>query len=209
MYGQWHPFGSILCILDSLLEPLSSVPGIVVVYFAVGTVLVEWNPDSEPSVVGDCIVVCTDPSCNQLEDCFGRKIKRRTDMILEMLKGKIHRATVKQADLNYVGSITIDRDLMDAAGIIEYEKVQIADVDNGNRFETYVIAGERGSGLICLNGATARCASTGDKVIIMCYCQLDAQEAVTHQPKVVFVDEDNHITKTARYEKHGRISADE
>ncbi|MDD5953537.1 MAG: aspartate 1-decarboxylase [Oscillospiraceae bacterium] len=127
-------------------------------------------------------------------------------MILEMLKGKIHRATVKQADLNYVGSITIDRDLMDAANILEYEKVQIADIDNGNRFETYVIAGERGSGLICLNGATARCACPGDKIIIMCYCQLDAQEAKDHHPFVVFVDEDNRITQTARYEQHGRIA---
>lgn len=130
-------------------------------------------------------------------------------MTLEMLKAKIHRATVMQADLNYVGSITIDRDLMDASGILEYEKVQIADIDNGNRFETYVIAGEPGSGLICLNGATARCASPGDKIIIMCYCQIDAEEAPTHHPKVVFVDEENKITQVARYEKHGRLGADE
>lgn len=130
-------------------------------------------------------------------------------MILEMLKGKIHRATVKQADLNYVGSITIDRDLMDAAGILEYEKVQIADIDNGNRFETYVIAGDRGSGMICLNGATARCAAPGDKIIIMCYCQIDASEASEHQPKVVFVDEENRIQQVAYYEKHGRISAED
>ena len=88
-------------------------------------------------------------------------------MTLEMLKSKIHRATVTQAELNYVGSITIDESLMEAAGIIEYEKVQIADVDNGARFETYVIAGETGSGIICLNGAAARMVSTGDKVIIM------------------------------------------
>ena len=90
-------------------------------------------------------------------------------MQIEMLKSKIHRATVKQAELDYVGSITIDEDLLDAAGILEYEKVQIADVDNGNRFETYAIAGERGSGMICLNGAAAHCVSLGDKVIIMCY----------------------------------------
>ena len=88
-------------------------------------------------------------------------------MTLEMLKSKIHRATVTQAELNYVGSITIDESLMEDAGIIEYEKVQIADVDNGARFETYVIAGETGSGIICLNGAAARMVSTGDKVIIM------------------------------------------
>ena len=95
-------------------------------------------------------------------------------MILNMLKGKIHRATVVQAELDYVGSITVDQDLLDAAGILEYEKVQIGDVDNGSRFETYTISGERGSGMICLNGAAARCVSTGDKVIIMCYAQLSA-----------------------------------
>ena len=93
-------------------------------------------------------------------------------MTLQMLKGKIHRATVIQAALDYVGSITIDEDLLDAAGILEYEKVQIVDVNNGARFETYTIAGERGSGMICLNGAAARCASVKDKVIIMSYDQL-------------------------------------
>ena len=127
-------------------------------------------------------------------------------MILEMLKGKIHRATVVQAELDYVGSITVDEDLLDAAGILEYEKVQVVDVNNGNRFETYTIAGERGSGMICLNGAAARCVSAGDKVIIMCYCAIDAKEAETHQPKVVFVDDNNKISKVTRYEKHGRIS---
>ena len=86
-------------------------------------------------------------------------------MTVQMLKGKIHRATVKQAELNYVGSITVDADLLDAAGIYEYEKVAIVDIENGNRFETYTIAGERGSGMICLNGAAARCVSVGDKVI--------------------------------------------
>ena len=114
-------------------------------------------------------------------------------MMLNMLKGKIHRATVVQAELDYVGSITVDQDLLDAAGILEYEKVQIVDVNNGSRFETYTISGERGSGMICLNGAAARCVSTGDKVIIMCYAQLSAEEAKTHKPQVVFVDEDNRI----------------
>ena len=90
-----------------------------------------------------------------------------------MLKGKIHRATVVQAELNYVGSITIDEDLLDASGIYEYEKVQIVDIDNGARFETYTIAGERGSGMICLNGAAARCVQPGDKIIIMSYCDID------------------------------------
>lgn len=124
-------------------------------------------------------------------------------MTLEMLKSKIHRATVTQAELNYVGSITIDESLMEAARIIEYEKVQIADVDNGARFETYVIAGEAGSGIICLNGAAARMVSTGDKVIIMSYAQMQPQEVKENPPKVVFVDENNQITSVTRYEKHG------
>ena len=91
-------------------------------------------------------------------------------MELTMLKGKIHRATVTQAELDYVGSITIDTALLKASGILEYEKVQIVDVNNGQRFETYTIAGEENSGVICLNGAAARCVQKGDKVIIMAYC---------------------------------------
>ena len=126
-------------------------------------------------------------------------------MMLNMLKGKIHRATVKQAELDYIGSITIDSDLMDAAGIIEYEKVQVADVNNGNRLETYVIAGEPGSGMICLNGAAAQYVEVGDKVIIMCYAQVEAEEAKGFQPHVVFVDDDNRITRLSRYERHGRL----
>lgn len=125
-----------------------------------------------------------------------------------MLKGKIHRATVTQADLNYVGSITIDEDLMDASKIVEYEKVQIADVNNGERFETYVIAGPRGSGVICLNGATARCAAVGDKVIIMSYMQIDIAEAKSAQPYVVLVSDENKIEKQVRYEKHGLLTED-
>ena len=127
-------------------------------------------------------------------------------MVCEMLKGKIHRATVIQAELDYVGSITVDEDLLDAAGIYEYEKVQIVDINNGSRFETYTIAGERGSGMICLNGAAARCVSTGDKIIIMAYCQMEQSEIAAHQPKVVFVDDNNHVSKVTRYEKHGRIT---
>lgn len=126
-------------------------------------------------------------------------------MTLEMLKSKIHRATVTQAKLNYVGSITIDESLMEAAGILEYEKVQIADVDNGARFETYVIAGEAGSGIICLNGAAARMVSAGDKVIIMSYAQMQPEEIQENPPKVVFVDEKNQITSVTRYEKHGEL----
>ena len=126
-------------------------------------------------------------------------------MRLNMLKGKIHRATVKQAALDYVGSITIDVDLLEASGIIEYEKVQIVDVNNGARFETYAIAGERGSGMICLNGAAAHCVSLGDKVIIMCYAQMTPEEVKDNKPKVVFVDDDNKITRLTNYEKHGRL----
>ena len=105
-------------------------------------------------------------------------------MTLQMLKGKIHRATVIQAALDYVGSITIDEDLLDAAGILEYEKVQIVDVNNGARFETYTIAGERGSGMICLNGAAARCASVKDKVIIMSYADMTPEEAKAYLHEV-------------------------
>ena len=127
-------------------------------------------------------------------------------MRLNMLKGKIHRATVKQAALDYVGSITIDVDLLEASGIIEYEKVQIVDVDNGARFETYAIAGERGSGMICLNGAAARCVQPNDKIIIMCYCDMDEEEAKAHKPKVVFVDDENKLSRITNYEKHGQLS---
>lgn len=127
-------------------------------------------------------------------------------MKLTMLKGKIHRAVVKQAELNYVGSITIDPKLMEAAGILEYEQVQIVDVENGNRFETYTIDGEPGSGMICLNGAAARQVQVGDHVIIMAYCQMDAKETADHKPKVVFVDEENHISRVSNYEKHGQLS---
>lgn len=127
-------------------------------------------------------------------------------MQLHMLKGKIHRATVKQAALDYVGSITVDEDLMEAAGIIEYEKVQIVDVENGARFETYVIAGERGSGQICLNGAAARMVQVGDKVIIMCYAMMSPEEVKNNPPRVVFVDENNAIERVTRYEKHGLLA---
>ena len=126
-------------------------------------------------------------------------------MQIEMLKAKIHRATVTQAELNYVGSITVDIDLLETAGILEYEKVQIVDINNGSRFETYTIAGERGSGEICLNGAAARCVSTGDKIIIMAYCTLTSEEAKAHTPRVVFVDENNHTAQITNYEKHGEI----
>lgn len=127
-------------------------------------------------------------------------------MNITMLKSKIHRATVTEAALNYVGSITIDEELMKGAGIYEYEKVQIADVDNGSRFETYVIAGEAGSGVICLNGAAARCVSVGDKIIIMSYAAMDPSEIEDNPPKVVFVDDDNRIIRVTNYEKHGELA---
>ncbi len=126
-------------------------------------------------------------------------------MMLNMLKGKIHRATIRQAELDYVGSITVDQDLLDAANILEYETVQVVDINNGARLETYTIAGERGSGMICLNGAAARLVQPGDKCIIMCYCQMDPEEAQTHQPYVVFVNDDNEINEVMRYEHHGEI----
>ncbi|TDT68611.1 L-aspartate 1-decarboxylase [Hypnocyclicus thermotrophus] len=126
-------------------------------------------------------------------------------MILSMLKAKIHRATVTQAELDYVGSITIDVELLEQSGINEYEKVHIVDINNGERFETYTIAGERGSGVICLNGAAARMVQKNDKIIIMAYCQLDSEEVENHKPKVIFVDDNNKITKISNYEKHGRL----
>ena len=126
-------------------------------------------------------------------------------MYITLLKSKIHRATVTQSDLDYVGSITIDKALMDAAGLLEYEKVQIADIDNGNRFETYIIAGEENSGCICLNGAAAKCVEVGDKVIIMAYAQMQIDEIKSHQPKVVFVNDSNEIIEIANHETHGEI----
>ena len=123
-----------------------------------------------------------------------------------MLKGKIHRAVVTQAELNYVGSITVDTRLLEAAGILEYEMVQIVDVENGNRFETYTIAGEAGSGMICLNGAAARQVQIGDHIIIMAYADMTPEEAGAHKPYVVFTDEKNQIAKLSRYEKHGELS---
>ncbi|MBQ4057962.1 MAG: aspartate 1-decarboxylase [Lachnospiraceae bacterium] len=127
-------------------------------------------------------------------------------MLVNMLKGKIHRATVKQAELHYVGSITVDPVLMEAAGILEYEYVQIVDVENGNRFETYTIAGEPDSGMICLNGAAARQVSVGDHIIIMAYAQMTPEEAKEHKPHVVFVDDENKIREVSRYEKYGVLS---
>ena len=127
-------------------------------------------------------------------------------MEITLLKAKIHRAVVKQADIDYVGSITIDSRLLRESGILEYEKVEIADITNGNRLETYAIAGEEGSGMICLNGAAAQLVNPGDKIIIMAYAYMTPEEAENHHPTVLFVDEDNNIVRKATYEKHGLLA---
>ena len=114
-------------------------------------------------------------------------------MLIEVLKSKIHRVIVTQAELNYVGSITIDEDLIDAANLVENEKVQIVNINNGERFETYVIKGERGSGVVCLNGPAARKVQVGDIVIVISYCQIDFLEAKTHQPTLIFPDQNNRL----------------
>ena len=116
-------------------------------------------------------------------------------MIIEILKSKIHRVKVTQAELNYVGSITIDEDLLDAAHIIPNEKLQIVNNNNGERFETYAIKGERGTGTICLNGATARKVQVGDILIIMSYGSLPMEEAKAYQPILVFPDDNNRLLK--------------
>lgn len=116
-------------------------------------------------------------------------------MNIEMFKSKIHRATVTMAELYYEGSITIDKDLLDAAGILPYEKVQVVNVNNGSRFETYTFEGEKGSGMICLNGPAARLGSVGDEIIIITYAQMTPEEAEKFKPKTVLVDKENKITK--------------
>jgi aspartate 1-decarboxylase len=113
-----------------------------------------------------------------------------------MLKSKIHRATVTGSDLHYVGSITIDEDLLDAADIREHEQVHVVDVDNGARFETYTISGERGSGEICINGAAARLVHTGDTIIVISYAEYSEEELESYQPRVVHVNRDNEIVIT-------------
>ena len=109
-------------------------------------------------------------------------------MLIEVLKSKIHNASITEANLHYIGSVTIDEDLMDAAGLIENEKVHVLNINNGERLETYVIKGKRGSGDICLNGAAARKVIVGDVIIIMSFAQMDAGEAKTFKPKIIFPD---------------------
>ena len=110
-----------------------------------------------------------------------------------MMKSKVHRATVTDSDLHYVGSITLDPDLLEAADILEHELVHVLDIDNGARFETYTIAGERGSGVVTINGAAARLVHTGDTVIVVSYAEYENDEAAAHEPRVVHVDEHNRI----------------
>ena len=125
-------------------------------------------------------------------------------MLLNMLKGKIHCATVTEANLAYMGSITIDEELMEKAGILPNERVQVVDNNNGARLETYTIPGPRGSGVICLNGAAARLAQPGDIVIIMAYSLFTEEEGRAHKPKVVMVDEKNKIKEIRTVEYHGQ-----
>ncbi len=124
-------------------------------------------------------------------------------MLLSMFKGKLHRATITHADINYVGSVTIDSDLLEKAGILPGEKVQIVNINNGERFETYTISGEAGSGMICINGAAARLVQVGDKVIIIAYALMDENEAKEFKPNVLVLNEDNRIIKIKNEEVHG------
>lgn len=126
-------------------------------------------------------------------------------MLLNMFKGKIHRATVTQAELDYVGSITIDKLLLDASGILPGEKVQIVNVNNGARLETYTIEGPEGSGVICLNGAAARSVHVGDRVIIISYCWIEEDKAQSLVPKAIFVDDNNKIIERSDREIHGEV----
>jgi len=118
-------------------------------------------------------------------------------MQLTVLKAKLHHLRVTQADLEYQGSLTIDEDLMDAVGLVCFEKILIAVMENGNRFETYAIPGPRGSGVACLNGAAAHCGAVGDRLIVMVFCQVTPEEARTHQPRVVRLDAQNRIVAPA------------
>lgn len=127
-------------------------------------------------------------------------------MNINMLKCKIHNATVTEANLNYVGSITIDSNLLEKCGLLEYEKVQVVNNNNGARIETYTFKGEPGSGIICLNGAAARHFEVGDTIIIMAYAQFSEAEAKEYRPTVVLVDSANNITKIGNYEENGIIS---
>jgi aspartate 1-decarboxylase len=129
------------------------------------------------------------------KQAFSNLIYFRPPMILTVYKSKLHRVTVTQADLNYIGSITIDEDLMDAARLVEHERVQIVNINNGERLETYVIKGERGSGVICLNGPASRKVAVGDIIIVISYCMVTPEEYKTHNPVTVHVNSSNQLTK--------------
>jgi aspartate 1-decarboxylase len=120
-----------------------------------------------------------------------------------LLKSKIHRATVTRTELDYVGSLTLDQDLMRAANLTEYEKILVVDIDNGARFETYCLQGPAGGGLVCVNGAAARLAAQGDKIIVMAFGWFSLEEAATHRPTVIFVDEKNRLVESLTAERHG------
>jgi aspartate 1-decarboxylase len=121
-------------------------------------------------------------------------------MLINMFKSKLHRAVVTEADLHYVGSVTIDSDLLKAVDILPGEKVQIVNINNGQRFETYTISGPAGSGMICINGAAARLTAVGDRVIIIAYAQMEREEAETFEPKVAVLDDENKIVELSRHE---------
>jgi aspartate 1-decarboxylase len=123
-------------------------------------------------------------------------------MMRDMLRAKIHRIKVTEADVDYEGSITVDSVLLDACDMLPYERVEVYDVDNGNRFATYVIEGEAGSGICCVNGAAARLVEVGDRVIICAYCSLDDEEARSHRPFIVLVDDENDVWEQKRAEAH-------
>ena len=124
-------------------------------------------------------------------------------MFREMLRAKVHRVTVTEADLDYEGSLTLDTELMDAAGLVPYEKIEVYNIARGTRFSTYAIEGERGSGVCCVNGAAAHLASAGDRVIIAAYCSVPEAEALAHRPQIVLVDEKNRIRQVKREEREG------
>ena len=126
-------------------------------------------------------------------------------MMIQVLKSKIHRVKVTESNLHYIGSVTIDEDLMDAANLIENEKVQIVNNNNGERLETYVIRGERGSGMICLNGAAARFFHQGDKVIVMAYCLIENSKAPVHKPKIALIDSNNKVSQLIDHEDANTI----
>jgi len=124
-------------------------------------------------------------------------------MLVNLCKSKIHRATVTGAELHYVGSVTVDQDLMEAAGILPYERLQVLNLNSGDRLETYAISGERGSGVICLNGPAARTGQVGDPVTLIAYTWVEEREAKDWQPVVVLVDQGNRVTRVIKGEEHG------